>query len=54
MKYTLAEYLGLDMRRYREATGEDTDAPTAPSSTDGDYSPSNPRDAPGMGLSDFI
>ena len=26
----------------------------APSSTNGDYSPSNPWDAPGMSISDFI
>ena len=51
---TEAEYLGLDMERYREATVEDADNPTAPTSTDGDYSPAHPWDAPGMSVSDFI
>jgi len=51
---TEAEYLGLDMEQYRDATGEDTDNHTTPSSTSGDYSPANPWDAPGMGVSDFI
>ena len=46
---TEAEYLGLDMEQYRDA-----DNPPAPSSTGGDYSPSNPWDAPGMSVSDFI
>lgn len=50
---TEAEYLGLDMERYRDATGEDADNP-APSSAGGDYSPANPWDAPGMSTSDFI
>ena len=40
-----AEYFGLDMEQYRDA---------APSSTGSDYSPSNPWDAPGMSVSDFI
>ncbi len=51
---TEAEYFGLDMEQYREATGEDADSHTAPSSTGGDYSPANPWDAPGMSASDFI
>ena len=51
---TEAEYFGLDMERYRAATGDDADDPTAPSSTGGDYSPAHPWDAPGMGVSDFI
>ena len=51
---TEAEYLGLDMKHYRAATDEDADDHTAPSSTGGDYSPSNPWDAPGMSASDFI
>ena len=51
---TEAEYFGLEIKQYRKATGEDADNPTAPSSTDGDYSPSNPWDAPGMSVSDFI
>ena len=37
-----AEYLGLDMERYRAATGEDADRDTVPSNTGGDYSPTNP------------
>lgn len=36
------------------AIDEDDDHHAAPSSTDGDYSPSNPWDAPGMSVSDFI
>ena len=49
-----AGYFGLDMEQYREATGEDADNPTAPSSIGGDYSPAHPWDAPGMSMSDFI
>ena len=49
-----AEYFGLDMEQYRAVTDEDADNPPAPSSTGGDYSPSNPWDAPGMSVSDFI
>ena len=49
-----AEYFGLDMEQYRAVTGDDADDPTAPSSTDDDYSPSHPWDAPGMSASDFI
>ena len=48
-----AEYFGLNMERYRDATGEDADNP-APSSTGDNYSPANPWDAPGMSASDFI
>ena len=33
---------------------EDDDDEYVPSSTNGDYSPSNPWDAPGMSVSDFI
>lgn len=33
---------------------DDEDEDYVPSSTNGDYSPSNPWDAPGMKLSDFI
>ena len=51
---TEAEYFGLDMEQYREATGEDADNPTAPSSIGGDYSPAHHWDAPGMSMSDFI
>ena len=49
-----AEYLGLDMEQYRAVADEDTDGPTVPSSTSGDYSPANLWDAPGMSASDFI
>ncbi len=49
-----AEYFGLDMEQYRAAADEDADDHAAPSSTGGDYSPSNPWDAPGMRASDFI
>ena len=51
---TEAESFGLDMKRYKDATGEDTDDTTVPSSTGGVYSPSNPWDAPGMSASDFM
>ena len=51
---TEAEYFGLDMERYRDATDEDADNLAAPSSTGGDYSPANPWDTPGMSMSDFI
>ena len=51
---TEVEYFGLNMERYREAIEEGADTSTAPSSTDGDYSPSHPWDAPGMNVSDFI
>ena len=51
---TEAEYFGLDMERYRDAMGKDTDSHTPPSSTGGDYSPASPWDAPGMSTSDFI
>ena len=36
------------------ATTTNDDHHTAPSSTDGDYSPADPWDAPGMSASDFI
>ena len=50
-----AEYFELDMERYRAVEDEeDDDSGTVPSSTDGDYSPTNPWDAPGMSVSDFI
>ena len=51
---TEAEYFGLDMEQYRDATSEDADSHTAPSSTGGDYRPAHPWDAPGMSVSDFI
>jgi len=51
---TEAEYFGLDMEQYREATDEDANNHTVPSSAGGDYSPANPWDAPGMSASDFI
>lgn len=49
-----ADYFGLDMEKYRVTTNGDANNSTAPSSTGGDYSPSNPWDAPGMSASDFI
>lgn len=49
-----AEYFGLDLERYRKATDKDANSSTAPSSTDGDYSPADPWNAPGMDVSDFI
>lgn len=50
---TEAEYLGLDMEQYKNAPDE-VAGQTARSSTDGDYSPVNPWDAPGMSVSDFM
>ena len=41
--------LGVD-----EDEDEDEDEEYVPSSTHGDYGPSNPWDAPGMSASDFI
>lgn len=49
-----AEYLGLDVERYKVATDEGTDSHEVSSSTGGDYSSANPWDAPGMSVSDFI
>ena len=49
-----AEYFGLDMEKYRTATGDGADRHIPPSSTGGDYGPANPWDAPGMSESDFI
>ncbi len=51
---TEAEYFGLDMEQYRDATGDDPDNHTAPSSTGGNHSPADPWDAPGMSVSDLI
>lgn len=48
-----AEYLGLDVKRYKNASDEAARY-TVPSSTGGDYSPTNPWDAPGMSASDFM
>jgi len=42
------------MERYRNAADEDIDKHLAPSSTGSNYSPANPRDAPGMSVSNFI
>ena len=41
-------------RAETELDEEDGDEHYAPSSTYGDYSPSNPWDAPGMSIHDFI
>lgn len=49
-----AEYFGLDLERYRKATDKDANSSTAPSSINGDYSPADPWNAPGMDASDFI
>ena len=45
---TEAEYFGLDMEQYREATGKGANSHAAPSSTGGVRGPANPWDAPGM------
>jgi hypothetical protein len=39
---------------WEELDWEDEDDKYVPSSSNGDYSPSNPWDAPGMKMSDFI
>ena len=53
--YTIAEY---DDKVHWHYTSEDEDDcdddDYVPSSTNGDYSPSNPWDAPGMSIKDFI
>lgn len=42
-------------RNYQRLYAEEYDEEDyVPSSTNGDYSPSNPWDAPGMSISDFI
>lgn len=47
--------LGLwDLYGYDEYENDDDDYRRTPSSTAGDYGPSNPWDAPGMSISDFI
>lgn len=45
---------GIDGACYPEEDEEEEDEEYTPSSTFGDYSPSNPWDAPGMSISDFI
>lgn len=42
----------VDEPEWEEPDGDDDDY--VPSSTNGDYSPSHPWDAPGMKISDFI
>ena len=49
-----AEYFGLDMERYRAVEDKDADSDAVPSSTGGNYGPTNPWDAPGMDVSDFV
>ena len=39
---------------YEPETEETSEYPYCPSSTAGDYGPSNPWDAPGMSIRDFI
>lgn len=43
-----------DCRKYEEGDPDWYDEEYCPSSTGGDYSPSNPWDAPGMSIRDFI
>lgn len=44
-----------NLRKYFENNNEeDEEEHYSPSSTNGDYSPSNPWDAPGMSIHDFI
>lgn len=49
-----AEYLGLDMTKLNNEEDDDSEEYTCPSSMEGDYSPSNPWDAPGMSVADFF
>lgn len=42
------------MNEYEDKMIEEDEEEYAPSSTYGDYSPSNPWDAPGMSIRDFI
>lgn len=49
------EQWGYEDRNYQRLYAEDFDDENyTPSSTNRDYSPSNPWDAPGMSISDFI
>lgn len=48
----LWDYNGFD--EYENEAHYDDDYRRTPSSTNGDYGPSNPWDAPGMSISDFI
>ena len=43
-----------DCSRYEEAEDQEKEERYTPSACAGDYSPSNPWDAPGMSVSDFI
>ena len=49
-------YIGDDLEniRYELGTFEEDDEEYVPSAENGDYSPSNPWNAPGMKMSDFI
>ncbi len=51
---TLLEALELDAAETIEANTDWYEDEYIPSSTAGDYGPSNPWDAPGMSISDFI
>ena len=53
MDMTYLEYLAYHPEYDAEMNDED-DEDYTPSATRGDYSPSNPWDAPGMSISDFI
>lgn len=57
-EYIIAlENIGFTKEEIEEELSEcyfDNDEDYIPSSTNGDYSPSNPWDAPGMSISDFI
>lgn len=47
-------YIGDNLEKLDYELNYDDDDEYIPSSTNGDYSPSNPWDAPGMKMSDFI
>lgn len=49
-----SEILGISLDKLYEIIEVENDEEYTPSATNGDYSPSNPWDAPGMKLSDFI
>jgi hypothetical protein len=50
----ICEDLYMDNLLHSPEANKANDENYIPSSTDGDYSPSNPWDAPGMSIRDFI
>ena len=54
LAYQIEYEFDIDGIRSENEEYEDDDEEYVPSSTNGDYSPGNPWDAPGMSPSDFI